>query len=169
MAVIYLDTNIIISAFKPNDPLYKDANKLFRKNHTYIISPVTLMELYSVLSRIKPYIKLKEAFKNVNLDTIISYIITSLKLQLITKTHIMKLQTPNQKGKIPLEYYISIKLAEKLRLKTLDLLHIAYAYILREEIDYFTTGDKDIIQEREKIKQQTGIEIKTPREIIKNV
>ena len=81
----------------------------------------------------------------------------------------MKLQTPNQKGKIPLEYYISIKLAEKLTLKTLDLLHIAYAYILREEIDYFTTGDKDIIQEREKIKQQTGIEIKTPREIIKNV
>ena len=165
MALMYLDTNVIIAVYKPNDPLYRDANKLFGKSHSFVISPITIIELYSALSRIKPHMKLREEFKNINLDTLLVYIITDLKLKVITKTYITKLQLPNQMVKIPLEYYISIKLAEKIKLKTLDLLHIAYAYILKEEISYFVTGDRDIIQAKKRIKQQTGIEVKSPKEI----
>ena len=165
MAVIYLDTNVIIAAYKPNDPMYNDSNKLFKKNHKFVVSPITLVELFAVLSRIKPYLEIRNEFKNANLNTLLAYILKDLKLEIMVRSYMIKFSVLNKKFRLPLEYYISIKLASALELKTLDLLHVAYAYIIKDEIDFFVTGDSDILKASKKVKQLTGIDVKSPKEM----
>jgi len=166
MVTVYVDTNIIIAKYKPDDPLYKSVNKFFGMGYDYVISPITLIELYSVLARIRPFLRLEKGLENANLDTIIAFIIHDLKLKLVARSFMTRLQVFGTKIRIPLEYHLVIKLAEKLKLKTLDILHIAYAYLLRDVLNYFTTGDSDILGAKEIIEQQIGVKVRAPSELI---
>lgn len=166
MVVVYVDTNVIIARYKPNDPLYSVANKLFENNYDFVISPVTLVELYSVLSHVKPFLKFKRGFENVNIDTILAFILYDSKLRIVARNFMSKMQILSKKFRFPLEYYLAIRFAKKFSLRTLDLLHIAYAYILRNMIDYVITGDHDILKIRGPLRQYIGLEIKEPTELI---
>ena len=152
--------------YKPKDPLYSIANKFFRSEYDFVISPITLVELYSVLSRIKPFLKLREELKDANMDTIVAFILYDLHLEIVAKSFMPRLQILSRKFRVPLEYRLAIRLSEEFQLKTLDLLHIAYAYMLRKTIDYFVTGDEDILNVRDHIKQYLGLEIKEPSELL---
>ena len=165
MVVVYVDTNVIIARYKPDDPLYPTANRLFQNDYVFIISPITLIELYSVLSRVKPFLKFREELENVNIDTIIAFILYDSKLKIVARSFMSRLQILGKRLRVPLEYHLVIKLAEKLRLKTLDMLHIAYAYMLRDTLDYIVTGDDDILKARELIKQHIGLEVRKPSEL----
>jgi len=166
MVVVYVDTNVIIARYKPNDPLYKVADKFFQKNYDFVVSPVTLVELYSVLARIKPFLRFSKGLESVNLDTLIAFIIYDLKLKLVARSFMSSFQIFGERFRIPLEYHLAMRFAEKLRLKTLDALHIVYAYILRDSLDYIVTGDDDILSAREMIKQYIGLEIRNPSELL---
>ncbi len=167
MSVIYIDTNIIISCYKPRDPMYKIANELFKRDFEFIISPITLVELYSILSRIKPFLKLKKELKQASIGTIVAFIIHDCHLKILAKGFLFRLSLFKTTFRIPLEYHLAMKFSEKLQLKTLDTLHLAYAYMLRNEIDYFVTSDDDILAKKEKIKNYLGIEVKEPSELLK--
>jgi predicted nucleic acid-binding protein len=68
----------------------------------------------------------------------------------------------------PIEYLTCIRLAHALKLKTLDLLHIAYASNLRKwgyDIKTFVTLDQDIIGRAQEIQQETEIEVEEPTPI----
>ena len=164
MVVVYVDTNVIIARYKPNDPLYSIANKFFQKNYEFVISPITLVELYSVLSRVRPFLKFEKGLENTNMDTLIAFILYDSKLKIVARSFISRLQILSKRLRVPLEYHLAIKFAEKLQLKTLDMLHIAYAYMLRNRLDYIVTGDDDILKARELIKRHMGLEIREPSE-----
>ncbi|MBM5805977.1 MAG: type II toxin-antitoxin system VapC family toxin [Candidatus Verstraetearchaeota archaeon] len=68
---------------------------------------------------------------------------------------------------MPLEYLVAMRMAEKLGLRALDLLHIAYATLMKEEIDAFITGDEEILEERDGIKNISGVEIASVQEVAK--
>ena len=166
MVTVYVDTSIIIARYKPNDPLHSIANRFFEKDYDFIISPITIVELYSVLSRIKPFLKFKEELKNANIDTIVAFIIYDSKLRIVTRSFMPSMQILGKKFRVPLEYRLAMKFAEKLQLRTLDLLHIAYAYMLRDMLDYVVTGDDDVLKARELIKQCTGLEVVSPSKFV---
>lgn len=167
MTTVYVDTNVIIARYKPGDPLHGVADELFKRDFEFVISPVTLVELYSVLSRVKPFVRLREEFKHASIGTLVAFIIHDLHLKLRARAFLFKLSLLGTTFRVPLEYHIAMKFSEKLQLKTLDLLHLAYAYMLREEIDYFVTGDDDILSRRELIRECMGIEVIEPSELLK--
>ncbi|MEX0568173.1 MAG: type II toxin-antitoxin system VapC family toxin [Candidatus Njordarchaeota archaeon] len=166
MVIVYVDTSVVIAKYKPSDSLYQDANRFFEKDYDFVISPITLMELYSVLARIRTFIRLEQGLENANVDTIIAFIVHDLKLRLVARSFMTRLQIFGAKIRAPLEYHLAIKFSEKLRLKTLDMLHVAYAYMLRKILSYFVTYDDDILKARKSIEQQVGIKIRRPSELV---
>ena len=66
---------------------------------------------------------------------------------------------------IPSEYAEARKLAPSLRLKTLDILHVAYSSLLRKSgtpIAEFVTGDEELVSRSEPIQRLTGIRVVRP-------
>lgn len=60
-----------------------------------------------------------------------------------------------------LEYYLTTKLAHSFSLKTLDILHLSYAWILKKSfgINMFITGDEEILEKAENIKKNLDIKV----------
>jgi len=44
-------------------------------------------------------------------------------------------------------------------------MHIAYAYMIKDFIDVFTTGDEEILEKSNVIERLLGITVKHPKEI----
>ena len=167
MKGIYVDTNLIIARYKPEDPLYVLANRLFKaRNYEFIISPITLTELYSVLSRVKIHISIPEGMENIDIPTLIEFILEDCNLKIVSKTRIVTYQIGKERIKIPLEYYIALSIADKIKLRTLDLIHIAYAYLIKDRIKAFVTGDNEIIDKQETIIHMLGIKVISPQDIV---
>jgi len=162
---LYLDTNVIIARYKPSDPLYGDSNKLFTRSFRFFISPVTLFELYSVISRLRPGLVLPKEAKHASVNTIVRFMMEDCGLKLVSKTFLAAAFFLGEKARLPLEYWLSVILAEKLRLRALDLLHIAYAAMLRDKVQIFVTGDDEILERRDSIKETVELEVRHPREL----
>ena len=163
---LYLDTSVIIARYKPMDPLHDASERLFtNKALEFLISPITLFELYSVISRLGPNLVLPQEVKGVSLDTLVRFIIEDCNIRLISEVFFIPINLNQQKVNLPLEYLISITLAEKLKLRALDLLHIAYVAMLREKVKIFVTGDEEILGKKTTIKKVVRIEVKHPEDI----
>ncbi len=82
----------------------------------------------------------------------------------------MSLGTQAPKVKVPLLFSAALKAARTLPLRTLDLVHIASAYIavrlLGEHLDYFATLDEGILGLRRQVKEFTGCPTVTPNELV---
>jgi len=61
------------------------------------------------------------------------------------------------------KFFDAIGLADNLKLRTLDLLHIVYAGQLAEKkfIKYFVTFDSGFLDKKEAILENTGVEVIT--------
>ena len=163
---MYLDTNVIIARYKPSDPLYEDSNKLFFSgDFKHIISPVTLFELYSVISRLRPGLVLPKEARQASVSTIVRFVIEDCDLKLVSKTFLAAAHFLGDRARMPLEYWLSVMLAEKLRLRALDLFHIAYASMLRDKVQIFVTGDDEILERKSVIKELVELEVRHPREL----
>ncbi len=128
--MIYLDTNVLISAVDKKDQLHLKALKLLDKysGSKRIISELTLAELACVYTR-------------AGFEDSLAYAIAtakSLNAEIIKVDYNMLLRR-------------AFRLSSELKLKTLDLLHIVTAIMVNAE--YFATFDKDIIKKRETIKK----------------
>lgn len=54
MIKAYVDTSVIVARYKPDDPLHEASENLFKLSEAVLyISPLTIVELYSVLSRVR--------------------------------------------------------------------------------------------------------------------
>jgi len=163
---IYLDTNVIIARYKPQDPLFSVSNDLFeRKDLVFTVSPLTLVELHSVISRLKSQLIFSNEIKDVDSRTLVSFIIRDCNLQFLARNFLFSYKVEKSRARIPLEYYLSIIFADKIQLRTLDLIHIAYAYMIKDFIDVFTTGDEEILEKSNVIERLLGITVKHPKEI----
>ncbi|MCC6019541.1 MAG: PIN domain-containing protein [Candidatus Verstraetearchaeota archaeon] len=152
---------MIIARYKPKDPLYEASEKLFKTpNLTLYISPLTVLELYSVLSRVK----LEVPTEKLAINSMVHFIIKDCKLNVISIPLMAKRSIAGHETTIPIEYDIAMKLSHKLKLRTLDLIHLAYASLLKRKgiADMFITGDKEILECREEILIATGILVKDP-------
>ena len=53
--------------------------------------------------------------------------------------------------RVPLEYIYAMRLADALKLRALDLLHVAQAALLEGEVEALVTGEEEILERRERI------------------
>ncbi len=134
--MIYLDTNVIIAYIDERDPNHGKAVELLESlEEDRATSRLTLVELASVYSR-------------AGLNESLALAIYSIEY---SRAKIIDIDL----NKLLIEAF---KLAESLKLRTLDLLHISACKIMK--IENFATFDRDIIAESESIKK-IGINIIT--------
>ncbi len=163
---------MILARFAPKDPLHAAARSFFSTEKAErIISPISLVEINAVLSR-----------ENITFDTpefiaketgvrriraLSEYFIKFLGLRMESLPLTARVRVAGSTVNIPLEYSEALKRAGELRLKTLDLLHLAYAGLvsnLRTKIDNFVTTDSDILDRGLVIEQQFGFKVAHPKD-----
>jgi predicted nucleic acid-binding protein len=167
----YVDTNVILARYFPEDELHNKAAAFFEADgNRKIASPVTVVELTAVVSRLRretlaPKEILQEQPKK-RIRAIVQFLLRDCGLSIAVVPARARIKLAGAVLTIPLEYQRSIQLAHALQLRTLDLIHIAYADNLRRwghEVDTFVTGDSSILNAAEKIQEHVGIEVKEPQ------
>jgi predicted nucleic acid-binding protein len=163
----YLDTSVIIAYCVEGDPHHNKAENIVEKlrQNKFYGSPITLVELYSVISRNIQRYKLPPDIEEIANHKIKLLVTVKYFLQLIP-IHLTsdeaKLRDFEQL-KLFHKFFDAIELADKLKLRTLDLLHIVYAAQLakKELIKYFVTFDYDFFDKKEAILENTKVEVIT--------
>jgi len=161
---IYVDTGILLANVIINDPNHERAQALLKtfKNNEFIVSELSIVEMFSVLSRNLDLIEIR----GVDLKESPSRIIKAIVLLALKKINASVLMQKEKLmsyklGKCNLKmhsmYIEAVELSKKIKLKTLDLLHIALAKQLNAEI--FLTLDKDILKKASSITKETEIKI----------
>jgi len=137
--LIYLDTNILIAYINPKDKLHDKAVSLVSRyqENEIVISQLVVLELYSVYSRIMN-------LSDIELEALVNYTIEKCKV---------KIATINWDEL----YSQSLSYANRLKLKTLDLLHIIAAYLVGAKT--LISFDKDINNKRSIIRDFLGLEV----------
>ncbi len=95
------------------------------------------------------------------------YFVKFLQLRMESLPLTARVRVAGSTVNIPMEYSEALKRAAELRLKTLDLLHLAYAGLvsnLRAKIDSFVTADSDILDRGAVIEQQFGFNVAHPKD-----
>jgi predicted nucleic acid-binding protein len=133
--MIYLDTNIIISYVDELDSRHEDAKRLFSiLEHDRVVSRLTLAELAS-------------AFSRADLDSPMAFALYSIEQ---SGAKVIDVDFNDIIIKAP-------KLAEELRLRTLDLFHLLICTEIHVEI--FATFDENIINKSEDIHRLLKVRI----------
>jgi predicted nucleic acid-binding protein len=125
--VAYLDTNLLLSHYFAEDPNHPYAVQLVETLRTrreeMLVSLLTLVELYAYISRRIGALKLPPHYARLGQKEKVAAV----------ATHVLKHAGAQPVDNTPADLLQkAMRLAHVLRLKTLDLLHIAYALHLAE-------------------------------------
>ena len=133
----YIDTNVIISFLNQRDVNHARAMEALKNSGEMVTSPVTVLELKSVLSRTT----------DLGVDEIEAFADYLPEIDI---------KVPE----VDMDRVISnaIEIAIKIRMKTLDLLHLSASMMLKA--DEFITFDREF-SEREKEIANIGLRIKS--------
>jgi predicted nucleic acid-binding protein len=161
----YVDTNVLISYYFDEEEFHEVSTRIFNVLKTIqkkiYISPLTLVELYSVIARnlskyrLPPhYMVLDEKRKiHVLVKDILEYskpilVDDESKLELLDKSSVFYI------------YKKAIDYVTTLKLKSLDLMHITYAIELAKRglVDTFVTLDKELIS-RKQVLEGLGLKV----------
>ncbi len=134
--MIYLDTNVVIAFVDELDPNHGRALKFLRRlKGDRVVSELTLVELASVYSR--------AGLRNPLSLALYSVEVVGAKVVRAGLGEVLRQ---------------AFKLAPTLRLRTLDLIHVATCKVIGA--DLFATFDKDIVAKRDAVRE-VGVEVVT--------
>lgn len=163
----YVDTSTIISYALNGDKNHPKALKLLdgvKDVEDLYISTLTILELNSVLSRRISEYKIQPVFEKkvppeIKVKIAVEYTIQSLNFIIIPD------DTPNTIiGSNNIEshniFHESIKLAPKIRLRTLDLMHATQAYLNKSILGCIISFDKDFNKKKDLIEKHTELVVK---------
>ncbi len=181
MKTAYIDTNVLVARFKPNDRYYQSSCKLMELPLLRrVSSALTIIEFISAISRqfeeIIPSIEEKEdqiLFENLTQSEqiiILSRILLrKLPVEFYQTSEILKLRVLERELNVPTEYAFCANIAPELCLRTLDNLQIAtmatLAQSIIDETDFFVTDDNEVLSKKEKILELTGVVVLSSEEI----
>jgi len=159
----YIDTSVIIAALDPSDPRREKLVKFLEQEKDKVISELVLLELASVICRrqdVLASITKKLRLRNEQMVlAIILYIIKRFKLRYV--------RTDNQTimpiiGSIYSPIAIAITISKNVRLRALDLLHVAYVKLLKSKgvtLNELVTVDEDFEKAREYLKKELNVDV----------
>jgi len=135
--LIYVDTNVLIAYINPREKLHSKAHDLLLKYRSDVlaVSQLVILELYSVFSRVM-------GVSDVEVEALVNYTLNKCGVKNVTVEW-------DELHSFSLNY------ANKLKLKTLDLLHVIAAHIMGAKT--LITFDKDVVERKNIIKDLLGI------------
>ena len=161
--VVYIDTSVIVAAIDRGDGRNKEAEKFLLREKEKVISPLVLTEIFSVVSRNSDRLTgFDVEIDEEDLPAIIA--------RLSVKKYGLKLLYSFDKeftifGETPAEVKLAFTLAPKLKLRTLDLLHLSNAWNFKLNgygVDEFATFDRGILDKADGIEKLTDIKVVEP-------
>ena len=165
MSKYYVDTCVIVARYKPRDPLHEHSEKFFALNAEFYASPATLLELQAVFSSVKRELVLPAPLP---IDALAAFVVRDCNLKLVPKGYLVRRSVASQEVKVPFEYVVGSRFAERLRLRALDLVHVAYAWLLKRTagVKALVTGDDEILRRSEVVEDVAGIRVLHPKAVI---
>lgn len=97
------------------------------------------------------------------------YIFRDADLTLASRVGTSMLRVGARWISVPMEYSKAASEAPRLKLKALDLLHLAQASLISKlefKLDLFVTADRDILDRTNEIQQYLGLRARHPQEAI---
>jgi len=164
----YLDTNVLIAYYFEEDENHRSAEKIVENLRSGrkqpFISPLTLTEIFSVISRniwkyrLPPH--LKKHSERTRVYTLVKLILKALNPNIINDEP--RVEQLNNTTVFHI-FRRAIDYSSHLKLATLDLLHITYALQLANKglIDTFVTLNRDMLTKTEPI-EKLGLKICAP-------
>ena len=175
MKQVYLDTNVILTLLRPEEENYSFVQSLTNlENFTFFTGTITIIEITSVLTREEKVFR--EALVNLSKEIdirelisltleeqiiiIIEFLFKAFNITILDEPVLETIQINEKRISIQSLYVLGIKWVEKIKLRTLDLIHLMttvyYKQLKDVKFDYFVTSDLVILGKRVEI--QTSIE-----------
>jgi predicted nucleic acid-binding protein len=159
--LVYLDTNIILARYVPNEVHYEEAKELLQKiengSFSAVTSVLTLVEVACTTSRgYERYThKLGELEREEVAGAFLRRVLKIKNLAFIPIGGEVSVTAEERHVELPALFALALEIGSKTGVKTLDTLHLASAAIAAriygQKIDYFVTLDEDILKRREAI------------------
>lgn len=178
---IYVDTSVIISAYKPNEKAHNLSLRIANLDGVSKVGSYTLIaELIAVISRLygSSQVRLPSSLQEIlsklreteRSYALVNAMIADWNISFPTVGfEAVQLNLGGVKLPVPEVVAEACSIAPLLLLKTLDLMHIAGAKIINDssrDLKYFVTLDKDILNCRDKIRSLVGFQTLSPEEFL---
>jgi len=160
----YVDTSVIVAALDPLDPRRESARKFLEEVGDKVLSELVLAELVSSLVRRHLELnlaKLASGRKELDVVAILLYLMKRFKLR-YARVDGHAIVPPL--GELHAPIATAIRLSSDFRLKTLDMLHIAYVKLLVDRgviIDEIITIDEELKASKEALEKRLGVTVRT--------
>ncbi len=162
---VYIDTSVLLACADSLDKYHYDCRRYMAVSTRNIVSSLTMVELSSVLSRrIDEIVFPNEVGEFLSrlpfqrrVEVVIKYLMKRFKLDFLRVNR----EILTFIGVFPEHMGWALRFAPKMKLKTLDLLHISIAYILKRDahIVAIATLDKHYKEREKEIYGGTGIRV----------
>jgi len=160
----YVDTSVIVAAFDKLNSRQRMAREVLEEGERKIVSELVLTELASILSKREDMLlelsrKLKVR-EELIVPVVILYILRRFKL---SYRRVDGYRRIFMIGNLYSPFATAVDMSSKFKLKTLDLLHLAYVKTLMEQgegINELITVDHNFEREREIIKRELNVDVK---------
>jgi len=161
--VAYTDTSVIVAALDPGDPRCRKARRLLEDGGYRVVSELTLVELASAITRrgelLSSLASAIGADEELALSAALLYLLKRFGLRYRPVEHRSGFIACGRAGVVAAT---ALSLANSLKLRALDLLHAAYAKLLKEQgepISAIETADREFWERREEIKEALGLRV----------
>ncbi|RLI25869.1 PIN domain nuclease [Candidatus Bathyarchaeota archaeon] len=158
----YVDTSVIVLALDRLDPRCSLAKAALKRAGDKVVSELVLVELSAVLAR-KGLTKLFAEKLGVNrrliASTLILYLLRRFGLRVRAVDGLIRIPMLGDMSQPMAE---ALNLSERFRLRTLDLLHLAYVKLLKEmgeRIDVLMTADEELKKMAKEIEEELGVTV----------
>ena len=174
MKTYYLDTNIFLARYAPSEKEHEDCKKLLDSTEEgqlkAVTSTLTLVEIASAVKRSQSrFTETTTVAKTAG--AFVRRALTVRNLSYIPLGGEMSLGSQTVKVRVPLLFSAALKGVQTLPLRTLDLLHLASAYVtvrlFGEDLNFFATLDEGILNFRREVKEFLGCPAVTPNELVR--
>jgi predicted nucleic acid-binding protein len=171
----YVDTNVIISFYFDDERSHEIARKIVDRlrggNTRLYASPLTIVELFSAISRKLPNLRLPphveiivkelKPGEETTVHILIRSMLESLNITVVDDDPIFDLF--DNRVRMFYVFRKAIENSVSLKLRTLNLIHVSYALQLASKglLDTFVTLDKEIIDKRDFI-IKLGLNLEPP-------
>jgi len=165
--MFYLDTDVILAYNYETETQHWRAVDLIERieGSKFYASPFSILELYCTVSRTidkykLPFPRFRKLKEELKVKMVIEHAIRSLNLTVCSDDTANK-EIEWLSVKVFSRYFDAIRLAPKVKLRTGDLLHVAYACKLKTEgkIEYIVSLDNDFQKKEVSIERETGIKL----------
>lgn len=165
----YIDTSILVSALDLSDDLYLSARTCLDEVTQGIITELVVTELFNAILRREDLSSQLEALMPESKELSPYERALALLLYLVKRFKLTYFEVHTGKksmalGKIYAPLAKTLRFSQILKMKTLDVMHLAYVHVINKQIpkfiDVIATADEDFDKNEKQIEEVSGLRVR---------